>query len=220
MLPRAAGIGQALGGTNDERLPPLPDLDRRMLRIRRFDETALRVQRDEKLTPGPLQPSTGQEAAGVGACAALRADDWTTGNHRSHGYPIAKGAALAPLFAELLGMRGGVCGGRGGSMHLADFSVGGLGESGIVGASPPGAVGAALSSRVRGTQQVCVAFFGDGASTQGNFHESLDLASIWKLSVIFFFFCENHRYAATTPLAAGTSVTDIAAGAAALTRSD
>jgi pyruvate dehydrogenase E1 component alpha subunit len=188
------------------------ELYRRMVRIRRFEEVALRVQREERLIAGPLHPSTGHEAAVVGACAALRRDDWMTGTHRSHGHPIAKGAALAPLFAELLGKRTGVCGGRGGSMHLADFSVGSLGESGIVGASLPIAVGAALSSRVRGTDQVCIAFFGDGASNQGTFHESLNLAAIWKLPVVFF--CENNGYAATTPLAAATSVSDIAARAA------
>jgi len=189
-----------------------PELYRRMLRIRRFDEIALKLQREERAIPGPLHPSTGHEAAVVGACAALRRDDWMTGNHRSHGHPIAKGAALAPLFAELLGKRGGVCGGRGGSMHLADFSVGSLGESGIVGAGLPIAVGAALSSRVRGTDQVALAFFGDGASNAGTFHESLNLAAIWKLPVIFF--CENNGYAVTTSLAAATSVKDIAARAA------
>ncbi len=190
----------------------LREMYRRMLRIRRFDERSLEVQREGGAIPGPLHPSTGHEAAVVGACAALRRDDWMTGNHRSHGHPIAKGAALAPLFAELLGKRGGVCGGRGGSMHLADFSVGSLGESGIVGAGLPIAVGAALSSRVRGTDQVALAFFGDGASNAGTFHESLNLAAIWKLPVVFF--CENNGYAVTTSQAAATSVTDIAARAA------
>ena len=190
----------------------LREMYRRMRRIRRFDERSLEVQRDESSIPGPLHPSTGHEAAVVGACAALRRDDWMTGNHRSHGHPIAKGAALAPLFAELLGKRTGVCGGRGGSMHLADFSVGSLGESGIVGAGLPIAVGAALSSRVRGTDQVALAFFGDGASNAGSFHESLNLAAIWKLPVVFF--CENNGYAVTTSQAAATSVKDISARAA------
>ncbi|MCA9513239.1 MAG: thiamine pyrophosphate-dependent dehydrogenase E1 component subunit alpha, partial [Myxococcales bacterium] len=192
--------------------PPLAELYRRMRRIRRFDEEALRLQREEHLVAGPLHPSLGQEAAVVGACAALRADDTMTGNHRSHGHPIAKGAALGPLLAELLGRRDGVCGGRGGSMHLADFAVGSLGESGIVGAGIPVAVGAALSARVRGDDAVCIAFFGDGASNQGAFHEALNLGAIWKLGVVFF--CENNGYAATTPLAAGTSVADIAVRAA------
>jgi pyruvate dehydrogenase E1 component alpha subunit len=195
------------GGT-----PDFCELYRRMLRIRRFDERSVEIQRDEGTIRGPLHPSTGHEAAVVGACAVLRSDDWMTGNHRSHGHPIAKGAALAPLFAELFGKRTGVCGGRGGSMHLADFAVGSLGESGIVGAGLPIAVGAALSSRVRGTDQVALAFFGDGASNAGTFHESLNLAAIWKLPAIFF--CENNGYAATTSQAASTSVKDIAARAA------
>jgi pyruvate dehydrogenase E1 component alpha subunit len=187
------------------------ELHRRMLRIRRFEERALALQA-EGVIRGPLHPSIGHEAACVGACAPLRADDWMTGNHRSHGHPIAKGAALGPLFAELLGKRGGVCAGRGGSMHLADFAVGSLGESGIVGAGLPIAVGAALSSRVRGTDQVALAFFGDGASNQGTFHESLNLAAVWKLPAIFL--CENNGYAATTALAAATSVADVSARAA------
>ncbi len=187
------------------------ELHRRMLRIRRFEERALALQRAGAI-PGPLHPSIGHEAACVGACAPLRADDWMAGNHRSHGHPIAKGAALGPLFAELLGKATGVCGGRGGSMHLADFSVGSLGESGIVGAGLPIAVGAALSSRVRGTDQVALSFFGDGASNHGTFHESLNLAAIWKLPAIFL--CENNGYAATTAFAATTSVADISARAA------
>jgi pyruvate dehydrogenase E1 component alpha subunit len=186
-------------------------LHRRMLRIRRFEERALELQKEGAI-PGPLHPSIGHEAACVGACAPLRHDDWMTGNHRSHGHPIAKGAALAPLFAELLGKNTGVCSGRGGSMHLADFSVGSLGESGIVGAGLPIAVGAALSSRVRGTDQVALTFFGDGASNHGTFHESLNLAAIWKLPAIFF--CENNGYAATTAAATTTSVADISARAA------
>jgi pyruvate dehydrogenase E1 component alpha subunit len=187
------------------------ELHRRMLRIRRFEERALALQAGGGIR-GPLHPSIGHEAACVGACAPLRHDDWMTGNPRSHGHPIAKGAALGPLFAELLGKSGGVCGGRGGSMHLADFSVGSLGESGIVGAGLPIAVGAALSSRVRGTDQVALSFFGDGASNHGTFHESLNLAAIWKLPAIFL--CENNGYAATTAAAATTSVADISARAA------
>jgi TPP-dependent pyruvate/acetoin dehydrogenase alpha subunit len=187
------------------------ELHRRMLRIRRFEERALDLQRAGTIR-GPLHPSIGHEAACVGACAPLRNDDWMTGNHRSHGHPIAKGAALAPLFAELLGKATGVCGGRGGSMHLADFSIGSLGESGIVGAGLPIAIGAALSSRVRGTDQVALSFFGDGASNHGTFHESLNMAAVWKLPAIFV--CENNGYAATTALAATTSVADIASRAA------
>jgi pyruvate dehydrogenase E1 component alpha subunit len=184
---------------------------RRLLRIRMFDEAACEQQRLGNL-PGALHTSTGQEAAVVGACMALRPDDYLTGNHRSHGHPIAKGAALPPLMAELLGKKTGICKGKGGSMHLADFGVGSLGESGIVGAGIPVATGAGLSAQVRGTDQVVVCFFGDGASNQGTFHESLNMAAIWKLPVIYF--CENNGYAATTAASDSTSVEDIADRAA------
>jgi len=185
----------------------LLEMFRRMWRIRAFDECAVALRHAREIA-GPVHPSIGQEAACVGACMALREDDGITGNHRSHGHPIAKGARLGPLLAELLGKATGVCGGMGGSMHLADFSVGSLGESGIVGAGIPIAVGAGLSARVRGTDQVCVAFFGDGAANHGTFHESLNLAAIWKLPVLFF--CENNAYAATTSFATVTSVEDVA----------
>lgn len=185
----------------------LVEMLRRMLRIRCFDEAACEQQRQGRI-PGALHTSTGQEATVVGACMALRADDYLTGNHRSHGHPIAKGAALAPLFAELLGRRTGVCRGKGGSMHLADFSVGSLGESGIVGAGIPVATGAGLSAQVRGTEQVALCFFGDGASNQGTFHESLNMAAVWKLPVVYL--CENNGYAATTAYSDATSVSDVA----------
>ena len=189
--------------TNDDLL----EMYRRLLRIRYFDEEACEQQRQGRI-PAALHTSTGQEAAVVGACTALRADDYMTGNHRSHGHPIAKGAALPPLMAELLGKKTGVCRGKGGSMHLADFSVGSLGESGIVGGGIPVATGAGLSAQVRGTDQVTLCFFGDGASNQGTFHESLNMAAVWKLPVIYF--CENNGYAATTAAADTTSVENIA----------
>ncbi len=192
--------------TNDERV----EMYRRMLRIRYFDDEACEQQRQGRI-PAALHTSTGQEAAVVGACAALRADDYLTGNHRSHGHPIAKGAELPPLMAELMGKQTGVCKGKGGSMHLADFSVGSLGESGIVGAGIPVATGAGLSAQVRGSSQVVICFFGDGASNQGTFHESLNMAAVWKLPVIYF--CENNLYAATTPAKDTTSVENIAARA-------
>ena len=183
----------------------------RMLRIRMFEECASCVR--PKLIPGPLHNSIGQEGAIVGACMALRANDYITGTHRSHGHPIGKGAEVAPLMAELLGRRAGVCGGKGGSMHLADFSIGSLGESGIVGASIPTATGAALSARLRGTDQVSLSFFGDGAANCGPFHESLNLAAIWKLPIVFF--CENNTYAICSALRQTTAVEDIACRAAA-----
>ncbi|MCP5045381.1 MAG: dehydrogenase [bacterium] len=183
------------------------EMQRRMLRIRLFEEEARRLK-DEGTIHGPVHCATGQEATVVGACVALREGDTLTGTHRSHGHPIGKGAALEPLMAELLGRRDGICRGQGGSMHLADFGIGSLGEAGIVGAGIPVATGAGLSARVRGTDDVCLCFFGDGASNQGTFHESLNMASVWKLPVVYL--CENNLYAATTPLEAATSVQDIA----------
>jgi pyruvate dehydrogenase E1 component alpha subunit len=147
--------------------------------------------------PGTVHTSIGQEAQVVGACMALTDGDYMTGNHRSHGHPIGKGAALGPLMAELVGKAWGVCGGKGGSMHLADFKVGSLGESGIVGSSIPIATGAALSSKVLGNGRVSLAFFGDGAANQGCLYEAMNLASVWKLPVVFL--CENNQYALSTP---------------------
>jgi len=185
----------------------LHEMLRRMIRIRLFDEEASRVR--EESIPGFLHNSIGQEGEIVGACMALRDDDYMTGNHRSHGHPIGKGAELAPLMAELFGKKTGVCGGKGGSMHLAVFRIGSLGESGIVGGSMPAAVGAALSARLRKTDQICLSFFGDGAANCGPFHESLNLAAVWKLPVIFL--CENNGYAGCSPLAQTTAIADIAA---------
>jgi acetoin:2,6-dichlorophenolindophenol oxidoreductase subunit alpha len=184
----------------------LHEMMRRMLRIRLFEERALKMAHDEQVSAGHL--ALGQEGEIVGSCMALRDDDYMTGNHRSHGHPIGKGAALAPLMAELLGKSTGVCRGKGGSMHLAAFSRGSLGESGIVGSLMPVAVGAGLSARLRGTDQVCLCFFGDGAANCGPFHESINLAAIWKLPVIFL--CENNGYAMFTPQGQTTSVADIA----------
>lgn len=184
----------------------LHEMLRRMLRIRLFEERVWRMIHDAQMLGGHL--AIGQEAEIVGACMALRDDDYMTGNHRSHGHPIGKGAELAPLMAELLGKRTGVCRGKGGSMHLAMFSCGSLGESGIVGSLMPVAVGAGLSARLRGTDQVCLCFFGDGAANCGPFHESLNLAAIWKLPVIFL--CENNGYAMFTPQAQTTTIANIA----------
>lgn len=185
----------------------LREMMRRMLRIRLFEERVCELVSDDTIQGG-AHVAIGQEGEIVGACMALRESDYMTGNHRSHGHPIGKGAELAPLMAELLGKRTGICHGKGGSMHLADFSCGSLGESGIVGSLMPVAVGAGLSARLRGTDQVCLSFFGDGAANCGPFHESLNLAAIWKLPVIFL--CENNGYAMFTPQWQTTSVKDIA----------
>jgi acetoin:2,6-dichlorophenolindophenol oxidoreductase subunit alpha len=180
---------------------------RRMLRIRLFDEAAVALYDASELA-GALHTTIGQEAAVVGACAALNDGDYMTGNHRSHGHPIGMGSSVGPLMAELFGRESGICRGKGGSMHLADFSVGSLGESGIVGAGLPIAVGAGLSAAMRGSDQVVLAFFGDGAANSGPFHESVNLAAVWKLPVIFF--CENNGYAFTTPAPETTPVEHVA----------
>ena len=184
---------------------------RRMLRIRLFEEATIALFHGGGL-PAMVHLSIGQEAAVVGACLATTERDFMTGNHRSHGHPIAKGADLRGLMAELLGKAGGVCGGKGGSMHLADFSVGSLGESGIVASAIPVATGAGLTSSVLGTGAVCLCFFGDGAANEGVFHESLNIASVWKLPVIYF--CENNGYAVSVPMSESTAVPDIARRAA------
>ncbi|MER9250155.1 thiamine pyrophosphate-dependent dehydrogenase E1 component subunit alpha [Mesorhizobium sp. M0590] len=184
---------------------------RRMLCIRRFEEEGMR-QFNHGTIPGWFHASVGQEAAIVGPCLALRDDDAMTGTHRSHGHPIGKGAHLDALMAELMGKEDGICKGRGGSMHLADNSVGIVSESPIVGGGIPLATGCAFSARVRGVDQVTLCFFGDGAVNQGTFHESLNMASLWKLPVIYL--CENNGYAITTSLARSHGQPDIAMRAA------
>ena len=178
-----------------------------MVRIRGFEEAA--VQKAKRgLIPGILHTCSGQEGTVVGACMALRDDDYMVGTHRSHGHPIGKGARIDRLFAELMGKATGINGGKGGSMHLSDFSVGSLGETSIVGAGLPVATGAALGSVLLGTGRVSLCFFGDGASNQGTFHESLNLAAVWNLPVVFL--CENNLYGEWTPHREATSVEDIA----------
>ena len=183
------------------------ELYRRMVRIRTFETEAEKAGLRGEI-PGALHTAAGQEGEIVGACMALRSDDYMVGNHRSHGHPIGKGAALRPLMAELFGKRTGVCHGKGGSMHLADFSIGSLGETSIVGSGLPVAVGAALGSAMQKNDRVTLCFFGDGASNEGTFHESLNLAAIWRLPVIFL--CENNGYGATTPAASVMAVKDVA----------
>ncbi len=179
---------------------------RKMLLIRRFDETAVElVERGEIV--GIVHTYIGEEAVAVGACAALNDDDYITGNHRSHGHPIAKGGDVDRAMAELFGKATGYCKGKGGSMHLADFSIGILGESGILGSALPVAVGAALASKLRKETKVVIPFFGDGASNEGACHETMNLASVWKLPVVFV--CENNQYAVTTSYQESVSVENI-----------
>jgi pyruvate dehydrogenase E1 component alpha subunit len=183
-----------------------------MSRIRAFEDAAMAIHASGEIM-GPLHTSHGQEAEIVGACMALRLDDYMVGNHRSHGHPIGKGAALRGLMAELLAKSTGVCGGKGGSMHLADFSVGSLGETSIVGSGIPVAAGAALGARMQGLDRVSLCFFGDGATSEGAFHEGVNMAAVWHLPVVFL--CENNGYGITTALSSVTLVTDIANKAAA-----
>ena len=178
------------------------EIQRRMLRIRKFDERASKMVKRGHI-PGTVHTSIGQEAQVVGSTFALADGDYMSGNHRSHGHPIGKGSPLGPLMAELVGKATGVCKGKGGSLHLADFAVGSLGESGIVGSSIPIATGAAMSSKVLDNGHVALAFFGDGAANQGVLYESMNLAGAWKLPMIFL--CENNQYALSTPAKTVTS---------------
>jgi pyruvate dehydrogenase E1 component alpha subunit len=168
---------------------------RKMLEIRFFEEKVFDLY-GQNLVPGTIHLYAGEEAVAVGVCSALRKDDFITSTHRGHGHCIAKGADLKRTMAEILGKETGYCKGKGGSMHIADFSVGMLGATAVVGAGLPIAAGAGLSAKLRGTDQVVACFFGEGASNQGTFHESLNLASAWSLPVIFV--CENNLYAMGT----------------------
>jgi pyruvate dehydrogenase E1 component alpha subunit len=183
-----------------------------MYRIRRFEETMLE-QTFKGNAMGVTHPSDGQEAPPTGICAHLTDKDWIGSTHRGHGHCIAKGLDTHAMMAEIMGKATGQCGGKGGSMHIADFSKGMLGANAIVGASIPLAVGAALTAKYRGieNESVGVSFFGDGASSQGVLHESMNLASVWKLPVIFA--CENNGYAEATPSWYAVSADDIASRA-------
>lgn len=166
-----------------------------MVKIRLFEEKVFELYA-QNLVPGTIHLYTGQEAVAVGVCSALRRDDYITSTHRGHGHCIAKGADVKRVMAEILGKRTGYCKGKGGSMHIADFSVGMLGATAVVGAGIPIAAGAGLSIKLRKTDQVVACFFGDGASNQGTFHEGINMAAIWSLPVIFV--CENNLYAMGT----------------------
>jgi pyruvate dehydrogenase E1 component alpha subunit len=181
----------------------LEEIYRRMCRIRYFEEAVIEIHSSGELI-GPAHPYIGEEAVAVGACAALEESDRIAGNHRSHGHPIAKGGDVKRAMAEILGKSDGFCKGKGGSMHLADFSVGILGESGIVASSVPIATGAALASKLTKQGFVSMVFFGDGASNQGACHESMNMAALWDLPIIFM--CENNGYAITTSYKNSVSV--------------
>lgn len=168
---------------------------RNMCRVRAFEEAALAAL-EEGLVPGPLHPSIGQEAVASGVCANLATDDILLSTHRGHGHTLVKGASPLAMMRELLGRAGGCCGGKGGSMHIADFSVGMLGANGVVGANILIAAGAAHAIKLRGESRVAVCIFGDGAVNRGPFLEGLNWAKIFALPVLFL--CEDNDFAATT----------------------
>src|SRR6267378_3507875 len=162
-----------------------------MLKIRLFEEQVNQLYLGAKM-PGLAHLYIGQEAVAVGVCKALRRDDYITSTHRGHGHCLAKGASVDKMFAELLGKEAGYCRGKGGSMHIADQEKGNLGANAIVAGSVGIATGAALSAKKRGTDQVSVCFFGEGALGQGIVYESMNMAALWKLPVIYA--CENNLY--------------------------
>jgi len=173
----------------------LVEMYKKMFQIRCFEEKVFELYA-QNLVPGTIHLYAGEEAVAVGVCSNLRKDDYITSTHRGHGHCIAKGAQLKRIMAEILGKKTGYCKGKGGSMHIADFDVGMLGATAVVGAGLPIAMGAGLSMKLKGTDNVVACFFGDGASNQGTFHEAINMAAIWKLPVIFV--CENNIYAMGT----------------------
>jgi len=194
---------------------PLKEYDRErlaffyetMVKIRKFEYTV-----EEKFMageiPGFVHLYIGEEAVATGVMANLTYKDYIESTHRGHGHTIAKGAALNPMMAEIYGKKTGCCKGKGGSMHIADFSVGMLGANGIVGGGYTLAAGSALAQKMQGLKDISVVFFGDGASNRGTFHEAANMASVWKLPLLFV--CEMNEYASTTPYRTATSVADIA----------
>jgi acetoin:2,6-dichlorophenolindophenol oxidoreductase subunit alpha len=184
---------------------------RTMILIREFDELAIKLRVAGKIY-GAVHPYVGQEAIAVGVCATLSASDRVTSTHRGHGHCIAKGADIRRMMAELFGRATGYCKGKGGSMHIADFAVGMLGANGIVGGGLPIACGAALAAQLEGKGDVTVCFFGDGAAAEGEFHEALNISSVWKLPIVFV--CENNQYAANNAVDVQHPRADIAAHAA------
>ena len=180
---------------------------RKMYLIRRFEEGAEDCY-TRGLIHGTMHLSIGQEASAMATCMELTEQDKITSTHRGHGHCIAKGADVGRMFAEFFGKETGYCHGRGGSMHIADIKTGNLGANGIVGGGLPIAVGAALTAKRLGKPDVTVCFFGDGANNEGAFHEALNMASVWKLPVIFV--CENNKYGMSTSAERSTAVKNIA----------
>ena len=182
-----------------------------MLRVRLFEERVRALFAHGRI-PGFLHTSVGQEATAVGAAVALRPDDYVLSTHRGHGHLVAKGGALRGLMAELYGKANGICHGKGGTMHIADVSVGYLGANGVLAAGCVLAPGVGLAIKHRRSGQVALTFFGDGAANRGPFHEGVNMAALWRLPVVFF--CENNRWASTTAHTLSTAGGSIAARAA------
>ena len=182
----------------------LINIYKNMLLIREFEQ---RITKDFGKIKSPfIHAYIGEEAVAVGACAAINENDYITSTHRGHGHFIAKGGDVNSLMAEIYGKIDGICKGRGGSMHVADFSKNMLGANGIVGAGPPLALGVALASKMRNEGKIVLSFFGDGAANQGMLHESMNLAAAWKLPVIFML--ENNLYAWSNPVSNATAIKD------------
>ena len=191
--------------------PQLVGMLRTMMMIREFDERAIKLRTAGKIY-GAVHPYVGQEAVAVGVCTTLTTKDRVTSTHRGHGHCIAKGADVRRMMAELFGRVDGYSKGKGGSMHIADFAVGMLGANGIVGGGLPIACGAALAAQIEGQGHVTACFFGDGAAAEGEFHEALNIAGLWKLPIVFV--CENNQYAANNAVAVQHPHVDIADHAA------
>jgi pyruvate dehydrogenase E1 component alpha subunit len=194
---------------------PVGDYERERLEF--FYETMLKIRTFEKTVeekflggeiPGFVHLYIGEEAVATGVMANLTERDYIESTHRGHGHTIAKGADLNRMMAEIYGKKAGYCKGKGGSMHIADFSVGMLGANGVVGGGYNLAAGAALAQKLQGRKDISAVFFGDGASNRGTFHEAANMASVWKLPLLFV--CEMNEYASTTPYRTATSVADIA----------
>src|SRR4030095_16996494 len=178
-----------------------------MILIREFDQLAIELRKARRIH-GALHPYVGEEAVAVGACAALLPTDRITSTHRGPRHCIAKGADINRMMAELFGRVDGYCKGKGGSMHIADFAIGMLGANGIVAGGMPIACGAALAAQLEGAGGVVACFFGDGATGEGEFHESLNIASVWKLPLLFV--CENNQFGADNAVSSVRVVADIA----------
>jgi len=185
---------------------------RTMVTIRQFETMAGEYFAAGQI-PGFIHLSIGQEGSSTGVCSCLRPDDYVATTHRGHGHMIAKGADLKRMVAELFGKATGYCKGKGGSMHIADFSIGIIGANGVVAGGLPLICGAGLSIKLRKTDQVAVVFFGDGAANRGPVHEAMNLAAVWKLPVLFV--VENNQWASTTPLSASCALEELSRRAAA-----